>query len=103
MLDVRDIGTVVFLKAELKIFMAADNAVRVQRRFKELFEKNPNVIIEKVKNNMEIRDYIGFKREAGPWRKARNVRELDNTDLTENQQFQKVLEWVEKKSSKKNN
>ena len=103
MLDGRDIGTVVFTKAELKIFMAADNAVRVQRRFKELFEKNPNVIIEKVKNNLEMRDYIDFKREAGPLRKARYVRELDNTDLTENQQFQKVLEWVEKKSSKKNN
>jgi len=42
-MDGRDIGTVVFPKAELKIFMTADNAVRVQRRFKELFEKNPNI------------------------------------------------------------
>jgi cytidylate kinase len=51
-MDGRDIGTVVFPKAELKIFMTADNAVRVQRRFRELYEKNPNITIEEVKNNL---------------------------------------------------
>ena len=50
-MDGRDIGTVVFPKAELKIFMTADKAIRVERRFKELFEKNPNVTLEEVKNN----------------------------------------------------
>lgn len=54
-MDGRDIGTVVFPKAELKIFMTADNAVRVERRFKELYEKNPNVTIEEVKTNLEMR------------------------------------------------
>ena len=49
-MDGRDIGTVVFPKAELKIFMTADNAVRVERRFKELYAKNPNVTIEEVGN-----------------------------------------------------
>src|SRR6185295_5166506 len=55
-MDGRDIGTVVFPKAELKIFMTADSSVRVERRFKELFEKNPNITIEEVKNNLEMRD-----------------------------------------------
>src|SRR5450432_4357338 len=52
-MDGRDIGTIVFPKAELKIFMTADNAVRVERRFRELFAKNPNVSLEEVKNNLE--------------------------------------------------
>src|SRR5215218_1796423 len=55
-MDGRDIGTVVFPQAELKIFMTADNAVRVERRFKELYEKNPNITIEEVKTNLELRD-----------------------------------------------
>ncbi|HWR32677.1 MAG TPA: (d)CMP kinase, partial [Chitinophagaceae bacterium] len=56
-MDGRDIGTIVFPKAELKIFMTADNTVRVERRFKELYAKNPNITIEEVKNNLEMRDY----------------------------------------------
>jgi cytidylate kinase len=57
-MDGRDIGTVVFPDAELKIFMTADNTVRVERRFKELYEKNPNVTLEEIKANLEMRDYI---------------------------------------------
>lgn len=93
-MDGRDIGTVVFPKAELKIFMTADNAVRVQRRFKELYEKNPNVTIEEVKDNLEMRDYIDSHREISPLRKAKDAIELDNTDITPEQQFKKALEWV---------
>jgi cytidylate kinase len=93
-MDGRDIGTVVFPKAELKIFMTADNAVRVQRRFKELFEKNPNITIEEVKNNLEMRDYIDSHREVSPLRKAKDAWELDNTNLTEKEQFNKALAWV---------
>src|SRR4029077_7486703 len=69
-MDGRDIGTVVFPKAELKIFMTADNAVRVERRFRELYEKNPNITLEEVKNNLEMRDYIDSHREISPLRKA---------------------------------
>ena len=69
-MDGRDIGTVVFPKAELKIFLTADNAVRVERRFRELFEKNPNVTIEEIKANLEMRDYIDSNREESPLRKA---------------------------------
>src|SRR5678810_455271 len=93
-MDGRDIGTVVFPKAELKIFMTADNAIRVQRRFKELYEKNPNVSIEEVKDNLEMRDYIDSHREVSPLRKAKDAIELDNTRLTEKEQLQKAVKWV---------
>lgn len=95
-MDGRDIGTVVFPKAELKIFMTADNAVRVQRRFKELYEKNPNITIEEVKNNLEMRDYIDSHREVSPLRQAKDAIELDNTHLSEKQQFDKTMDWVKK-------
>lgn len=100
-MDGRDIGTVVFPKAELKIFMTADNAIRVQRRFKELYEKNPNVTIEEVKDNLEMRDYIDSHREVSPLRKAKGAIELDNTNLTEKEQFSKALHWVKEKISSK--
>jgi cytidylate kinase len=93
-MDGRDIGTVVFPKAELKIFMTADNAVRVERRFKELYEKNPNVSIEEVKNNLEMRDYIDSHREASPLRQAEDAQVLDNTNLSEEQQLKIALEWA---------
>lgn len=100
-MDGRDIGTVVFPRAELKIFMTADNAVRVERRFKELYEKNPNITIEEVKNNLEMRDYIDSHREVSPLRKADDAIVLDNTSLTEEEQFQKALSWVKEKKATK--
>jgi cytidylate kinase len=96
-MDGRDIGTVVFPKAELKIFMTADNAVRVQRRFKELYEKNPNITIEEVKNNLEMRDYIDSNREVSPLRQAKDAIILDNTNLSEKEQFHKALAWARAK------
>ena len=93
-MDGRDIGTTVFPNAELKIFMTADIAVRVERRFKELFEKNPNITIEEVKDNLEMRDYIDSNREVSPLRKAADARVLDNTQLTEKQQFDAAMDWV---------
>ncbi len=99
-MDGRDIGTVVFPDAELKIFMTADNAIRVERRFKELYEKNPNITIEEVKNNLEMRDYIDSHREVSPLHKADDALVLDNTNLTEEQQLQKALGWVKKVTGK---
>ena len=96
-MDGRDIGTVVFPNAELKIFMTADNKIRVQRRFKELYEKNPNVTIEEVRNNLETRDYIDSHRQMSPLRKADDAIELDNTNLTERQQFEMALQWARSK------
>ena len=86
-MDGRDIGTTVFPHAALKIFMTADIAVRVERRYKEYFEKNPNITIEEVKSNLEIRDYIDSHREVSPLRKAADAIELDNTNLTMEEQL----------------
>jgi len=94
-MDGRDIGTVVFPDAELKIFMTADNAVRVERRFQELYEKNPNITIDEVKANLEMRDYIDSHREVSPLRQADDAILLDNTHLTEKEQFEKALRWAE--------
>jgi cytidylate kinase len=93
-MDGRDIGTVVFPKAELKIFMTADNAVRVERRFRELYEKNPNISIEEVKNNLEMRDYIDSNRKVSPLRQATDAILLDNSNLTETEQFNMAMGWV---------
>ncbi len=95
-MDGRDIGTTVFPKAELKFFMVADIAVRVERRFKEMFEKNPNVSIEEVKNNLEMRDYIDSNREISPLRKAAGAVTLDNTNLTIEQQLKFALGMIGK-------
>ena len=95
-MDGRDIGTVVFPKAELKIFLTADNAVRVERRFKELFEKNPNVTIDEVKANLEMRDYIDSNREESPLRKAEDAILLDNTNLTAKETQQKAFKLIKK-------
>lgn len=90
-MDGRDIGTTVFPDAELKIFMTADIAVRVERRFKELYAKNPNITIEEVKDNLEMRDYIDSNREFSPLRKADDAIIVDNTELTPQEQFSLVL------------
>jgi cytidylate kinase len=95
-MDGRDIGTTVFPNAELKFFMTADIAVRVERRFKEMYEKNPNVTIEEVKNNLEMRDYIDSNREVSPLRKAEDAIILDNTNLTMDEQLQFALNMHEK-------
>jgi cytidylate kinase len=96
-MDGRDIGTVVFPHAEVKIFMIADSSVRVERRFKEMFEKNPNITLEEVKSNIEMRDYMDSHREASPLRKADDAVELDNTFLTEKEQLDFALNLVKKK------
>ena len=93
-MDGRDIGTTVFPKAELKIFVTADPAVRVERRFKELFAKNPNITIEEVKANLEMRDYIDSNREFSPLRKAEDAIELDNSNMTREEQLSIVLGWA---------
>jgi cytidylate kinase len=99
-MDGRDIGTVVFPAAELKIFMTADNAIRVERRFKELYEKNPNVTIEEVKDNLEMRDYIDSHREVSPLRKADDAIELDNSNIGIREQLDLVKTWVKERLNK---
>lgn len=100
-MDGRDIGTTVFPDAELKIFMVADIAVRVERRFKELFEVNKMITIEEVKRNIEMRDYIDSNRELSPLRKAKDAVVLDNTNLTLAQQLKIALQWAHEAMSLK--
>ena len=96
-MDGRDIGTVVFPQAELKIFMTADEAVRVQRRFKELYEKNPNITLAEVKQNLSHRDYIDSHREISPLRQADDAIVLDNSHLTMKQQLVIAEKWVKER------
>ena len=91
------IGSKVLPGAQLKIFMTADNAVRVERRFKELYEKNPNITIEEVKANLEMRDYIDSHREISPLRKAEDAIELDNSNIGIKEQLDIVLGWTRKR------
>lgn len=86
-MDGRDIGTTVFPHAALKIFMTADPRVRVERRYKELYIKNPNITIEEVRNNLEMRDYIDSNREVSPLKKADDAIVIDNTDLSMQEQL----------------
>ena len=93
-MDGRDIGTTVFPNAEVKIFMNADSPVRVERRFRELYDQNPNITIEEVKTNLELRDYLDSHREVSPLRKAEDAIMLDNTNMTEKEQFDYVIKII---------
>ncbi len=93
-MDGRDIGTVVFPDAELKIFMTASSKTRAERRFEELKEKGQDVTFEDVLKNVEERDYIDTHRDDSPLMKANDAIEIDNSNLTRKEQFQKVLDLV---------
>lgn len=93
-MDGRDIGTVVFPDAELKIFMTAGADTRAQRRFDELQEKGDPVTYEEVLKNVEERDYIDTNREDSPLVMADDAIEIDNSYLTKQEQFDAVLELV---------
>lgn len=94
-MDGRDIGTVVFPDAELKIFMTASAETRAQRRFDELSEKGDAVTYEEVLKNVQERDYIDTHREDSPLVIAEDAIEIDNSYLSREEQFQLVLELVE--------
>lgn len=89
-MDGRDVGTVVFPDAELKIFMTADTEVRVQRRYKELLEKGQKVSPEEVRKNLAERDYADQHRAISPLRRAEDALLLDNSDMT----LDDEMEWV---------
>lgn len=93
-MDGRDIGTVVFPKAELKIFMTASASTRAQRRYEELVSKNPDITFDEVLQNVEERDYIDTHRDDSPLVKADDAVEIDNSYLTISEQFEIVLELV---------
>jgi cytidylate kinase len=96
-MDGRDIGTAVFPGAELKIFMTANNEVRVMRRFKELVAKNPSIQMEDVRSNLAQRDHMDSNREVSPLRKADDAIVLDNSHMTPEEQLQLALQWAHEK------
>ncbi len=98
-MDGRDIGTVVFPNAELKIFMTASSNVRAQRRYDELIGKGHDVTFEEVLENIEKRDYIDQNREHSPLRKAEDAIVLDNSNLTREEQLNWVLKFIEEEFS----
>ncbi|MFV5684583.1 (d)CMP kinase [Flavobacterium sp. GB2R13] len=94
-MDGRDIGTIVFPDAELKIFMTAGADTRAQRRFDELQEKGDSVTYEEVLKNVEERDYIDTHRKDSPLVMADDAIEIDNSYLTREEQFKVVLDLVD--------
>lgn len=93
-MDGRDIGTVVFPGAELKIFLTASIEERTMRRYLELIEKGQEITVEKVRENLQERDYIDSNRADSPLRKAEDAIIIDNTSMSAEATLKKVLELV---------
>ena len=93
-MDGRDIGTVVFPQAELKIFMTASPEIRAQRRYDELIKRGDKVDFNEVLQNVQERDYIDSHREDSPLIKAQDAIEIDNTNLTLEEQFESIMNLV---------
>ncbi len=95
-MDGRDIGTVVFPNAELKIFMTASPEKRATRRYKELLDKGENVNYEEVLKNVEHRDYIDVHREISPLKKAEDAINFNNSDMGLEEQFSRILGYTKR-------
>ena len=99
-MDGRDIGTVVFPEAELKLFVTASPEIRARRRLDELIAKGENATFDEVLQNLSKRDYIDSTREDGPLKQADDAIVLDNSYLTIPEQNRKVLELFEEITKK---
>lgn len=93
-MDGRDIGTVVFPDAEIKLFMTASADTRAQRRYKELIAKGDTVSYEEILQNVVERDHLDSTRKDSPLIKAKDAIEIDNSDLGLNEQFDKIYALV---------
>ena len=93
-MDGRDIGTVVFPNAELKIFMTASAETRAERRYNELIERGDNISFEAVLENVKSRDLMDSTRNDSPLIKAQDAIEIDNSKLSLDSQFNKILQRV---------
>ncbi|MDR0683174.1 MAG: (d)CMP kinase, partial [Dysgonamonadaceae bacterium] len=96
-MDGRDIGTIVFPNAELKIFVTASPEIRARRRLAELIAKGENTTFEKVLHNLTERDYIDSTRKDGPLKQAEDAVVLDNSNLTIAEQNQLLLDLFKEK------
>jgi|SRR5690606_4359827 len=93
-MDGRDIGTVVFPDAELKLFMTASAEQRAMRRYKELLAKGENVTYDQVLKNIQNRDYIDSHRKTSPLKKAEDAIEFDNSDMSLTEQFDRIYNFA---------
>ncbi|HKK67160.1 MAG TPA: (d)CMP kinase, partial [Bacteroidales bacterium] len=93
-MDGRDIGTVVFPRADLKIFLTASEQIRAERRFKELKGKGIDADFESVLENIKTRDRIDSTRQHSPLRKANDAITIDNSQINREEQLQKALKLV---------
>ena len=98
-MDGRDIGTMVFPDAELKIFMTADPVIRAQRRQQELLEKGELIDLETVLENLQKRDRIDTTRSEGPLRQADDAFLLDNSHMTVEEQVELVTNLADQRIS----
>jgi cytidylate kinase len=96
-MDGRDIGTVVFPQADLKIFMTADPEIRVERRYKELVLQNKDISKDEVRENLAMRDHIDSNRADSPLKMAEDARVLDNSYLHQDEQLELALKWAYEK------
>jgi cytidylate kinase len=96
-MDGRDIGTVVFPNAEVKLFMTATNQIRAERRHKELKEKGENISLDQVATDLQKRDHYDMNRQISPLRKAEDAIEINNSDLDRSNQLVIALSIIEKK------
>lgn len=96
-MDGRDIGTVVFPDAEVKLFVTADIAVRTQRRYAELTAKGIQTTPEEVQQNLEMRDHIDSTRSITPLLQAADAIVIDTTHLTREEQLKRAMEVVQQK------
>lgn len=96
-MDGRDIGTVVFPDADLKLFMTADVKVRAQRRYDEIKSTNPGITIEEIIKNLTARDFIDENRDISPLKKAFDAIVIDNSNLTKSEQLDFVLDLINQK------
>ena len=96
-MDGRDIGTVVFPNAELKLFMTASPDTRATRRYKELAVNDFNLSLKAVLDNINLRDHLDSTREDSPLFKANDAVEIDNSNLSKKEQFDQVMKLVNSK------
>ncbi len=97
-MDGRDIGTVIFPEAEVKLFVTADFDTRVARRYHELLSRGDKITQEQVAQNLKKRDEIDSSRKVAPLRQAEDALVIDNTNLTKEEQLDKALQIVKSAS-----
>lgn len=98
-MDGRDIGTVVFPNAEIKLFMTASNRVRAERRHQELLAKGENVSLEQVAKDLQRRDYLDMNREISPLKQAEEAIVIDNSQMNRKEQLDRAMEIIKERIS----